>query len=167
MAEQVVTHHSMRAQVARCLFCGTVGNGWWDCSCEWGQKIREGKLPRPKTVMRNGIPIIECCAELRAAARLAGVIRMDATIPTPVTILSSATILETPNSDETPNDATIDPDATILSSGIATIPDDGESIVTERNCSHCGVGFVPRRPKAVYCSEICRIRAHRAKEKEE
>src|SRR5271157_3662786 len=124
MAEQRVTHHSMRAQIARCLFCGTVGNGWWDCSCEWGQKIREGKWPRPKTVMRNGIPIIECCAELRAAARLAGVIRMvpDATIPTPVTILS------------------------------ATIPDDGESIVTERNCSHCGVGFVPRRPKAVYCS---------------
>src|SRR5271166_613906 len=121
MAEQVVTHHSMRAQVARCLFCGAVGNGWWDCCCVSGVRIREGKVPRPRTVMREGVPIIECCAELRAAARLAGVIRM----APDATILSSATILETPNSDETPNDATIDPDATILSSGIATIPDDG------------------------------------------
>src|SRR5271166_4235677 len=115
MAEQVVTHHSMRAQVARCLFCGAVGNGWWDCCCVSGVRIREGKVPRPRTVMREGVPIIECCAELRAAARLAGVIRMDATISTPVTILETPNSdetretpnSETPNSDETRNDETL------------------------------------------------------------
>jgi hypothetical protein len=67
--------HSAKAEVARCLFCGAVGV-WWECHCPSGQKIRDGKLPRPRTVIRNGVPIIECCAELREAARHAGVIKM-------------------------------------------------------------------------------------------
>jgi hypothetical protein len=55
-------HHSKPAEKPRCLFCGAIG--WWpDCWCQWGQKIRDGKLPTPRTVMRTGVPIIECCAE--------------------------------------------------------------------------------------------------------
>jgi hypothetical protein len=68
--------HSARARVAKCLFCGAVGV-WWACHCEWAQKIEAGKLPRPKAVVRNGALIIECCDELREAARAAGVIRME------------------------------------------------------------------------------------------
>jgi hypothetical protein len=62
-----------KAETARCIFCGKVGV-WWDCGCEWGEKIRAGKLAKPRTVVRGGVPVIELCEELRAAARLAGVI---------------------------------------------------------------------------------------------
>lgn len=61
---------------ARCLFCAKTGVGWWGCNCEWAVKIHEGELPKPKTVVRNGIPIIECCSELREAARGAAVIKV-------------------------------------------------------------------------------------------
>lgn len=65
-----------KAMPARCLFCGAIGQGWWSCGCEWARKIADGKLPRPRTVFRNGRPVIECCDELRAAARLAGTIKV-------------------------------------------------------------------------------------------
>jgi hypothetical protein len=42
----------------RCLFCGVIGV-WWDCGCEWGEGIRSGKLARPRTVVRGGVPVIE------------------------------------------------------------------------------------------------------------
>jgi len=61
------------AETARCIFCGVVGL-WWTCGCEWPQKIAAGKLARPRTVMRGGVPVIELCEELRGAARAAGVI---------------------------------------------------------------------------------------------
>jgi hypothetical protein len=41
------------AETARCIFCGVVGV-WWTCGCEAAEKIREGELPRPRTVMRGG-----------------------------------------------------------------------------------------------------------------
>ncbi len=76
--------HSSPAAVAKCLFCGAIG-AWWSCHCEWAQGIRDyvpaqGRraqigFPKPRTVVRDGVVVIECCAELRAAARLAGVIR--------------------------------------------------------------------------------------------
>jgi hypothetical protein len=80
--------HSGRAAVAKCLFCGALGV-WWDCHCEPARKIAEGKLPRPRTVMRGGIPIIECCAELREAAARAGVMRM---APDPVTLTEAPSV---------------------------------------------------------------------------
>ena len=60
-----------KAETARCIFCGKVGT-WWDCGCEWGEKIRAGKVLKPRTVVRGGVPVIELCEELRGAARAAG-----------------------------------------------------------------------------------------------
>jgi hypothetical protein len=66
------THRSVD-RVARCIFCGVIGT-WWTCGCEWGCLIREGKLPKPRTVVRGGVAVIELCEELRLAAGAAGVI---------------------------------------------------------------------------------------------
>jgi hypothetical protein len=57
----------------RCIFCGAI-SAWWACGCEYAQRIRDEKLPRPRTVIRGGVAVIELCEELRRAARLAGVI---------------------------------------------------------------------------------------------
>ena len=62
-----------KAETGRCIFCGKVGT-WWECGCEWGEGIRAGKLLKPRTVVRGGVPVIELCDELRGAARSAGVI---------------------------------------------------------------------------------------------
>jgi len=53
---------------ARCIFCGAIGV-WWTCGCEWGEKIRAGKVLKPRTVIRGGVAVIELCDELREAAR--------------------------------------------------------------------------------------------------
>lgn len=63
------------ARVARCLFCGHAGT-WWQCTCDYGRRIRcelKPYLPKPKTRMVDGVPVIECCEELREAAKKAGV----------------------------------------------------------------------------------------------
>src|SRR6516225_10618715 len=77
MSEQGVngpigSHRSVE-RAARCIFCGVIGT-WWTCGCEWGEKIRAGKVAKPRTVVRGGVAVIELCDELRAAARAAGVI---------------------------------------------------------------------------------------------
>jgi len=63
-------------RAARCIFCGMIGT-WWTCGCEYAEKIRLGKLAKPRTVVRGGVPVIELCEELRGAARAAGVIRRE------------------------------------------------------------------------------------------
>jgi hypothetical protein len=60
--------------------CGACFAGRWGHGgiviASGGLGFREGKLPRPKVLVRGGVRIIECCAELRSAARVAGVIRL-------------------------------------------------------------------------------------------
>jgi hypothetical protein len=73
--------HSPKSAVAKCLFCGALGV-WWDCRCEWSEKIRAGKLPLPTTIIGHGGPlVIEACPELLEAARKAGVIRVQSAPP--------------------------------------------------------------------------------------
>lgn len=73
--------HSSKSAVAKCLFCGALGV-WWDCRCEWSEKIRAGKLPLPTTITGHGGPlVIEVCPELLEAARKAGVIRVQSAPP--------------------------------------------------------------------------------------
>jgi hypothetical protein len=58
----------------RCMFCGAI-SAWWQCGCEWSKLIEAEKLSRPRTAVRNGVPLIILCDELREAAWAAGVIR--------------------------------------------------------------------------------------------
>ncbi len=132
-AVEFVGWRSGAAQVAKCLFCGAIGP-WWDCFCGLAGKIRDGKLPRPRTVIRGGVPVIECCAELREAARMAWVIRV---------------------SDETDKV----PDET--DSGENETDKAGE---TDNACVICAKRFTAGRSDARYCSAACRLKAHRGKE---
>jgi hypothetical protein len=126
------------AETARCIFCGTVGL-WWTCSCESADKVREGKVPRPRTVIRNGIPIIEMCEELRRAARLAGVItreyKKDGIADSRENTLGdSRKVAETVELSESDDLAT---------------------------CPSCGKRFRARSMRQRYCSDVCRSRAQR------
>jgi hypothetical protein len=101
-----------KSEVARCLFCGTMGV-WWECSCVSAQKIRDGKLKRPRTVMRDGRPIIIVDEpELLRAARLAGVIRMaepanKGADPMPVSAVSAADADSASNASNASNESTL------------------------------------------------------------
>ena len=44
----------------RCLFCGAI-SAWWVCGCEWARLVRDEELRRPRTVIRNGVPVIILC----------------------------------------------------------------------------------------------------------
>ena len=149
-----------KAETARCIFCGKVGT-WWDCGCEWGEKIRLGKLAKPRTVIRQGVPVIELCEELRAAARLAGVItreygdevsRIAGKTPVPVSEESrkAAKVSVTP----VPDKAAVP--VNVLDSGAVT-----DSVPDMAKCVVCGKRFVPVRATARYCSGACRVRAQR------
>jgi hypothetical protein len=75
-ADGVIPTAPERLMVARCLFCGVMGV-WWECSCVSAHGIREGKLKRPRTAMKDGHPLIIIeDPELLRAARLAGVIKV-------------------------------------------------------------------------------------------
>jgi hypothetical protein len=149
-----------KAETARCIFCGKVGT-WWDCGCEWGEKIRLGKLAKPRTVVRGGVPVIILCEELRAAARLAGVItreygdevsRIAGKTPVPVSEESrkAAKVSVTP----VPDKAAVP--VNVLDSGAVT-----DSVPDMAKCVVCGKRFVPVRATARYCSGACRVRAQR------
>jgi len=132
-----------KAETARCIFCGKVGV-WWDCGCEWGEKIRLGKLAKPRTVIRQGVPVIELCEELRAAARLAGVITReyeggDAANHGVKTSDDSLKLAESAGLSES---------GKLSESGLAT-------------CPSCGKGFRARSVRQKYCSDMCRARAQR------
>jgi len=113
-----------------------------------------GKLAKPRTVVRGGVPVIILCEELRAAARLAGVITREygdevsrIAGKTPVTDRSE--VRETAEVAEAVTDDVTD------SVGVT-------DSVTDRICEECGKHFVPlRKATARYCSGACRMRARR------
>jgi hypothetical protein len=128
---------------ARCIFCGGIGV-WWTCGCEWGEKIREGKVRKPRAVVRGGVPVIILCDELRAAARAAGVItreyrRENAPNHGVETRGDSLKLAESAGLSES---------AKISESDLAT-------------CPSCGKGFRARSARQKYCSDMCRARAQR------
>lgn len=52
-------------RVVRCLFCGHAGP-WWECVCRFAVEVRAGKRLKPKTIMRDGVPVIVVDAEVLA-----------------------------------------------------------------------------------------------------
>jgi hypothetical protein len=142
------------AETARCLFCGVVGL-WWTCGCEWSQKIAAGKLPRPRTVIRGGVPIIEMCEELRRAARLAGVITRE----------YRGEAGEGPVTEGSGLREAAEVSVTSVTDKLA-VPDNvpvTDNVPVSAICVVCGKGFVPLRSSARYCSGACRVRAQRRK----
>jgi hypothetical protein len=140
------------AETARCIFCGVVGV-WWGCGCESAVKIREGKLARPRTVIRGGVPVIEMCEELRAAARLAGVITRE-----------YGGFVKVGNA---PNHGVETGFAKHESRETAKVSESSEDSESARPldslipCVVCGKPFRARRSTAKYCSAACRVRAQR------
>ena len=126
------THRSVDRPV-RCLFCGAI-SAWWACGCGWAQRIRDEKLPRPRTVVRDGVPVIELCEELREAAGRAGVI-------TGEYHRESARNHGVERRAETRNAK--------------------ETAEIGVSCLECGGRFRPRRTGQEYCSAACRLKAHR------
>lgn len=49
---------SMPARMVKCLYCGAAGRPWWSCECKEVQEVRAGLRPKPRTIMRDGVPII-------------------------------------------------------------------------------------------------------------
>ena len=145
-----------KAETGRCIFCGKVGT-WWDCGCEWGEGIRAGKLLKPRTVVRGGVPVIELCDELRGAARSAGVITREyegevsgIAGKTPVTDKEEASVSVALAVNVTDNSADVGLSAT------------GSPAVTVK-CEECGAEFTAVRRDARYCGAVCRQRSRRRK----
>ena len=145
-----------KAETGRCIFCGKVGT-WWDCGCEWGEGIRAGKLLKPRTVVRGGVPVIELCDELRGAARSAGVITREYegevsrnAGKTPVTDNEEASVSAASAANVTDNSADVGLSAT------------GSPGVTVK-CEECGAEFTAVRRDARYCGAVCRQRSRRRK----
>jgi hypothetical protein len=147
------------SETARCLFCGVVGL-WWTCGCEWSQKIAAGKLARPRTVMRGGVPVIILCEELRAAARSAGVITREYGRAGKGEVSGNAGETPVTDSEELRETAEVG----VSPAGAVT---DSGPVVTDSvgvTCVVCGKRFVPsRKMTAQYCSGACRMRAQRRK----
>jgi hypothetical protein len=57
--------HSAKVQVARCLYCGSLGV-WWECHCRASVEAQEGRRPKPKVLVRDGKTIIVVDAETAA-----------------------------------------------------------------------------------------------------
>jgi hypothetical protein len=149
-----------KAETGRCIFCGKVGT-WWDCGCEWGEGIRAGKLLKPRTVVRGGVPVIELCEELRGAARAAGVITGEVSktagkTPVPVSEESrkAAKVSVTPVPDKAAVPVNVPVNVPVSGAVTDSVPDKARCVV-------CGKRFVPVRATAKYCSGACRVRSQR------
>src|SRR6516165_5687911 len=158
------------AETARCIFCGVVGL-WWTCGCEWPQKIAAGKLARPRTVMRGGVPVIELCEELRGAARAAGVITREyegevsrIRGKTPVTdkaeLREAAEVSVTSVTDKLAVPDNVPVNVPVTDNVPVNVPV-RDNVPVSAICVVCGKGFVPLRSSARYCSGACRVRAQR------
>jgi hypothetical protein len=138
-----------RARVVRCLFCGGA-DAWWACNCLSARLIRDGdgdpkrQLPRPRTVMRDGVPVIILCPELLEAARKAGVIKRELANPVPL---------------PSPKPALANPSGHDSESG--AISADKPDNVNLTECVTCHRMFAPRRKTARYCSDACRARGQK------
>ena len=132
---------------ARCIFCGGIGV-WWSCGCEWGEKIRAGKVLKPRTVVRGGVPVIELCEELRGAARAAGVIRGE---------------YRRDGKDGSARNHGVEPrDDSLKVAETAELSESSEISESDlRTCPSCGKGFRARSARQKYCSDVCRARAQR------
>ena len=148
--DQVVSpigpHGSVERPV-RCIFCGAI-SAWWACGCKWSRLIEDGKLPRPRTVMRDGVPVIVLCDELREAARRAGVImgeyRRDA---------KGGDAQKHGVESETVKGEMRETAAEAVSSEI--------SVSENVSCEVCGKPLGLGRAGRRYCSGACRLKAHR------
>ena len=161
-----------KGETGRCIFCGKVGT-WWDCGCEWGEKIRLGKLAKPRTVVRGGVPVIILCEELRAAARLAGVITREYEGEvsriggkTPVTdkaeLREAAEVSVTSVTDKLAVPDNVPVNVPVTDNVPVNVPV-RDNVPVSAICVVCGKGFVPLRSSARYCSGACRVRAQRRK----
>jgi hypothetical protein len=63
MVDGVSDWHSPKACVPRCLYCGIIGV-WWECGCEWAERVRAGKVRRPRVrLLADGVVVIELDGE--------------------------------------------------------------------------------------------------------
>jgi len=145
----------------RCIFCGAI-SAWWLCGCESAEKIREGKLARPRTVVRGGVAVIELCEELRRAARLAGVItgeyRKEGIADSRENTLGdSRRVAETAEISESASGT----DSLKRGIGVSESSALVKADLANRRCDVCGKVFEPSRSTSRYCSDSCRARARR------
>jgi hypothetical protein len=149
----------------RCIFCGAI-SAWWVCGCDYAQRIRDEKLPRPRTVIRGGVAVIELCDELRRAARLAGVITREyggfgrgESAPNH----GVETGLANQESRESVKVSESDSLRDSLKRGIGVSESSAlvKADLANRRCDVCGKVFEPSRSTARYCSDACRSRARR------
>jgi len=144
--------HGSVERPVRCLFCGAI-SAWWVCGCEWSQRIRDGKLARPRTVMRGGVPVIVLCDELREAARVAGVITGE--------YRRAAGGENAPNHGVEPRygkgEVRVSAEVSVTPSVAVT----GDVTAVTAKCEECGKRIASLKSTARYCSAACRMRAHR------
>jgi hypothetical protein len=145
-----------KGETGRCIFCGKVGT-WWECGCEWGEGIRAGKLLKPRTVVRGGVPVIELCEELRAAARAAGVITREYGRAAKGEVSGIAG--KTPVTDKKESRESVAVRVSAVTDKLV-VPDN-VPVTDKAKCVVCGKGFRARRTDAKYCSGACRVRALR------
>jgi hypothetical protein len=100
-------------------------------------------LPRPRTVVRGGVAVIELCEELREAARAAGVITRE-------------------YGRESARNHGVETKADSQNlRGTAEICESGTSNDSQTACLSCGKRFRARHGRQKYCSDVCRARAQR------
>ena len=101
-------------------------------------------MPRPRTVVRGGVAVIELCEELREAARAAGVITRE-------------------YGRESARNHGVEPrDDSLKVAETAELSESSEISESDlRTCPSCGKGFRARSARQKYCSDVCRARAQR------
>ena len=130
----------------RCIFCGAI-SAWWVCGCDYAQRIRAEKLPRPRTVIRDGVPVIELCEELREAARAAGVI--------------TGEYRRAAAGENAPNHGVESETVTRIARESAGVSVSPEISVSDVSCEVCGKPLGVGRAGRRYCSGACRLKGHR------
>jgi len=103
-------------------------------------------LAKPRTVVRNGVAVIELCDELREAARMAGVITRE--YGRDGKGAGNRGVETSGDSRKLAETAGLSESAKISESDL-------------RVCPRCGKGFRARSARQRYCSDVCRARAQR------